>query len=428
MTDTAVDQSAASLLVFVHIPKTAGTTMRTVLGMNQPGESIRPLCNVFKGGGGLDRGWVKRLRDGDLPLDLSRARVVTGHFPLGICEYLPNYLAKEREVRSFTFLREPVDRSLSHYYRIRERREGSSRQPKYARSPLPSEPTLDDTLEAGFMHDNLQTRMLSGLPEPFGEVTEEMLERAKQNLSDGLFFFGLTERFDESLVLAKQRMGFRSILYRFGSDGASRRSLSPASGRVNPSRPRGDQIPRDLVEAAEACNRYDIELYRHAQDLFDSAPERGQVEFEIELAALHAAHSEGGIEVDEPAPNGFGGDDETWRMLLHARASLLRRELELARTTRNLEGSTPDVEPYAAEVAAAGIDASSPKPTSERTGSTNRKAGRSKSRAPGKATSQQKGARTKKARRRQSSTSEARPGAKRRKRRQRREESRSGSR
>ena len=101
------------------------------------------------------------------------------------------------------------------------------------------------------MHDNLQTRMLSGLPEPFGEVDDEMLERAKHNLRDGLVFFGLTERFDESLVLAKQRLGLRSILYRSNS-------------RVNTSRPRGDEIP-PTAASGRACNRYDTELYHYAR-------------------------------------------------------------------------------------------------------------------------------------------------------------------
>jgi len=46
-------------------------------------------------------------------------RLVRGHFPLGIREYLPNYLQKRKELHCFTFLREPADRTLSHYFAIR---------------------------------------------------------------------------------------------------------------------------------------------------------------------------------------------------------------------------------------------------------------------------------------------------------------------
>jgi Galactose-3-O-sulfotransferase len=296
-------------LVFVHVPKTAGTTLTSVLTMNAPGEESSQAGNVFKGSGGLKRGVTfKRLLERSGP-DLEGVRVVAGHFPLGLRDYLP----KERDLRCFTFLREPVDRTLSHYFAIRENREGWSQQGKYALSPLPPEPTLQDMLDGGYVHDNLQTRMLSGDPEPFGEVTEEMLERAKRNLRTELVFLGLTERFDESLVLAKRRRDLRAILYR-------------SDERVNATRPRGDAIPGELVKAAERCNRYDVELYRHACELFDDAPELDELEFQVEVEAFRAARPEGELDLDRPAPAGFGGDEEAWRMLLEARALLLRHE------------------------------------------------------------------------------------------------------
>src|SRR5262245_11315301 len=265
MADANVDtRSGPPLLVFVHIPKTAGTTLRTVLSMNEPGARSRALGNVFKGGGGISKTPIARLRDGKGP-DLTNVRLLRGHVPLGIREYLPRYLPQDRELRCFTFLREPVDRILSHYFAIR----GAGRG--YGLPPLTAAATLDDALEGGYLHDNLQTRMLSGLPEPFGEVDGEMLKQAKHNLREGLAFVGLTERFDESLVLAKQRLGLRTILH-------------DSNSRVNTSRPRGDEVPADLRRAAERYNRYDIRLYRYAQKLFDSAPERQESEFQVEAA------------------------------------------------------------------------------------------------------------------------------------------------
>jgi hypothetical protein len=317
MVDAASDgamRQRPELLVFVHIPKTAGSTFRGVLNANEPGARSRALPNVYKGGGGIDRGVVKRLRKGE-GRDLGGVALVRGHVPLGIREYLPNYLPKQRRLACFTFLREPADRMLSHYYAIRDRHEGREEPGRYAEASLPPGATLDDALEAGLVHDNLQTRMLCGDPEPFGEVTEEMLDRAKRNLSEELVFFGLTERFDESLVLAKRRLGLRVILYR-------------QSGRVNPERPRGKEIPAELRRAAERLNRYDSELYRHASELFDSALEPRDLEFEVELAALRAASTDGEPEVATPAPAGFGGDDEAWRMLVAATAKVQQSNWE----------------------------------------------------------------------------------------------------
>jgi hypothetical protein len=309
MADDAVERRGRDrppLIVFVHIPKTAGTTLRAVLSANEPAPRSRPLGNVFKGGGGLSPALIERLRDGRGP-DLRAVRLVRGHFPLGIRDYLP----KQRELRPFSFVREPAERTLSHYFAIRDVGGG------YALAPLAADATLDDALAGGYIHDNLQTRMLSGLPEPFGDVDDEMLERAKHNLRHELVFVGLTERFDESLVLAKQRLGLRSILYR-------------SSGRVNTARPRGTDVPEEVRRAAERCNHYDIELYRYAQQLFDTAVERQGLEFQIEVAALRAARADGEIALEAPSPPGFSGEQEAWRMLLQARASLLRVEFELA--------------------------------------------------------------------------------------------------
>jgi hypothetical protein len=305
-----------SLLVFVHIPKTAGSTFRGILGANEPGPRSRGLPNVFKGGGGIDRGAIKRLRKGEGP-DLAGVGVVRGHFPLGVREYLPSYLPKQRRLVCFTFLREPIDRTLSHFYAIRDRHEGREEAGKYSEAPLPTDATLEDALAGGYIQDNLQTRMLCGDPEPFGEVTEEMLERAKENLTGELAFFGLTERFDESLVLARRRLDLRTILYR-------------SSGRVNPERPRGDRIPAGLRRTAERCNRYDIELYRHARELFERELEPRDLEFEVELAALIAAREDGEAEVKTPVPASFGGNEEAWRMLVSATATTQRLEQQLA--------------------------------------------------------------------------------------------------
>ena len=156
----------------------------------------------------MDRLHIGKGPLGRSPRDLGSARILYGHVPLGIREYLPQHVAASRELRYFTFLRDPVDRMLSHFFAIRDRLQGVEEPGKYTLGALPKEPTLDDMLQRGYVHDNLHTRMLSGVPpEPFDEVTDEMLEQAKGNLRDGLVFFGLAERFDESLVIAKQRLG-----------------------------------------------------------------------------------------------------------------------------------------------------------------------------------------------------------------------------
>jgi predicted nucleic acid-binding Zn-ribbon protein len=299
------------LVVFIHIPKTAGTTLGMVLRMNEPPVRVRSLGNVFKGSGGFDRGPLGRLRaDGKAPV-LRGARIIKGHVPFGIREFMPD----DREVRYFTFLRDPVERMLSHYFQLRDNASDPNGRRAFGLPPLAPEATLKEVVDGGYLYDNLQTRMLSGLTEPVGEVTDEMLAHAKENLRQDFAVFGLVERFDESLVLLKQRLGYRNILYN--------------DIRVNQSRPRGSAVPAELVRTAEEANRYDRELYRYAQELFDGAPERDELEFPVEAAALRAAKGEGEIQVDGPPPPGFPGDEDVWQMLVEQRALLLRQSLKL---------------------------------------------------------------------------------------------------
>ena len=305
------------MLVFVHIPKTGGTTFRAILAENERPERIRAFPNVFKGSGGLDKAPMVQLRKArgllDKTLrDLDGTAILRGHVPLGVREYLPRYVPETREVHFLTFLREPVDRSVSHYFGICGRSR-SAPGTSVSRSQLPAEPSFEDLLRGGYMHDNLQTRMLSGDPEPFGQVDDAMLERAKRNLREGLACFGITERFDESLVVVKQRLHLSSILYQ-------------TRARLNPARPRGHEVPSEVLRAAKRCNRYDSELYRYACELFEAAAERQELEFGVELAALRAASADGEIAVETPAPEGFAGSHQEWQMLLGARAALLRAE------------------------------------------------------------------------------------------------------
>jgi hypothetical protein len=296
--------------------------------MNAGGEGIRPLGNVFQGGGGLNLEPLQRLQRARGPVsrwsrELAAAGVLTGHVPLGIRDYLPRRVVRS-EPRYLTMLRDPVDRTLSHYFHVRDKRVGE----KGPLPPLPPEPTMDDMLELGYLHDNVQTRMLSGVSEPFGDVTDAMLEGAKRSLGEELAFFGITERFDESLVLAKQRLGLLAI-------------LGDADARVNANRPRGDDVPQALVHAAERCNRYDIELYRFAWELFDGLPEREGLEFQVELAALRSARGEGNIEL---------GGGEEWRMLLEARTMLLRGDWERARSRASRSPTTAQEKALAGEL------------------------------------------------------------------------------
>lgn len=234
------------LLVFVHIPKTGGTTLNSMLahqytaqqtyevmmrGMSATTET--PLISFSK---------IRRLKRALKSRQLLR--VVHGHFDLSLEHFFP---ARARYV---TFLRDPVDRAISHYFHYR----GKPSDPIHdlaMRSSL-----IDWVSRAGLIEmDNGQTRRLAGeMARPFGTLTRQTLERAKANLRR-FAIVGLTERFEESQILLQRAFSWPACRY--------------------PARNVGDhsaaEFDPEVLQAIRDQNRFDIELYAFATELFDGA-------------------------------------------------------------------------------------------------------------------------------------------------------------
>jgi hypothetical protein len=286
------------LTVFIHIPKTAGTTLSGVLQTNCPPDAFWRLGNVFKGSAGADEGKLAQIQASGpkLAWKTRTMHVLAGHFPFGVREYLP------ADARYITLLRDPVARTLSQY------------SGALAEEAIPRDASFEDVLAAGtYIYDNLQTRMLCGDIAPFGPVTDEMLERAKENLRTEFLAFGLVDRFDESLVLFQRRLGLRSILY------VDQRVAS-----------RSRKVRDGFVEIAESFNRYDIELYRWACEHFDDELEGEGAELQLEVAALQRAHDGEAASGVPPPPATELSRGRMWKLLVASRAELLQRDHELA--------------------------------------------------------------------------------------------------
>jgi len=258
-----LDKGRIPLIIFVHIPKTAGRSMNKVLrrqygqeacysvgwGPDMPDGPSRHL-GVYVGAKlqpgdvwypeGL-RSSARRFRA--LPKDeRERIRVILWHMSFGLGKHLPlpsTYI---------TLLRKPVERVLSQYY--------YTAAPDETPGDADLHVHLSDRLEP-----NLQTRMLAG---PYADhmdqlpPTEELLEQAKRNLRS-CAMVGLAERFDETLLLLRKAFGWKMPFYR--------------RVNVNRSRPHTDQIAPETLARISADNAIDEELYRFACALFEQQVE-----------------------------------------------------------------------------------------------------------------------------------------------------------
>lgn len=240
--------------LFLHIPRTAGTTLNRLLERRFAPETVLSLYSRddFARNAVIDR---ERL---------AGLRLIEGHVLLSDYEAFTFY---DTPVRAFTFLREPVSRVISEYFFLRT----WPRQHLYG---LLNEPGMSLAAYVTSEHKllrykgaNFMTRVLSGL-DP-GAEPEAALERAKANLRDRFVCFGLTERFDESLLLLADVLGLTDLLY-------ERQNVLR--------RPEGKRATAEERALVAARNRLDAALYAFGTALFAERIAAGGQAFAARLA------------------------------------------------------------------------------------------------------------------------------------------------
>jgi len=263
--DPAETEPSAPAVLFLHVPKAGGTTLGEYV-YNQcraPQDQDEGLLNAgvlfvpygfFKEPGLEVPGYIRPM------LGRADLRAVVGHFWFGLHEHV------ERPWTYVTLLRDPVERvvSLYHYLKLEERMSLE----EFAASPPFREV------------DNDQVRRIAGADPEIGGCTREMLETAKENLRRHFAVVGVTERFDETLVLLDRRLGWT-------------KEVASYPRNVNPARGPTDSLPRPVVDAIRARNELDAELHRFAGEWMDDAIAAEGVNFHEELARRREAGASG---------------------------------------------------------------------------------------------------------------------------------------
>jgi hypothetical protein len=225
------------LIIFIHIPKTAGRTLRTVIRGQYRRQQI---CIASQTPGDPFRDYLS------LPAEQqAQIRIVQGHFPYGLHEHI------DRQAVYATMLREPIARVISYYRFVRDHPEHKNHATVMAKGL------------AGFIRetqsrqlDNAQLRYLAAAQDaPFGACTEAMLDEAIWRLDERFAAVGLVEAFDDSLLLMSRALGWRLPFYR--SINVSKHRLGDA------------ELSADLLDLLREYNRLDQRLYDYARQRFE---------------------------------------------------------------------------------------------------------------------------------------------------------------
>jgi len=230
------------VIIFTHIPRTAGTSLRLVIERNYKPERILQVYGDA----------IPRAAEFVAAQNLNNIQVVRGHIGFGVHEVLP-----EGEHEYITLLRHPYDRLVSLYrYILRDKGHFAHRQ--VVDMPFRKFVSSGVTAET----DNGMVRQLCGIEEyqqkpyadykvPFGTCGPEQLELALKNLEEHYTIVGIQERFGKFLDACRQRYEWRIPKSPPHANSTTRMQDPTPSGKV--------------VRSVMTFNMYDLLLWDYAR-------------------------------------------------------------------------------------------------------------------------------------------------------------------
>lgn len=249
---------SAKPLFFLHLPRTAGTTIDAIFARHFAPEEVLKVYDEQE----------YREHRAHSREELQKYKYITGH--LLLTSMAPPMFC-DTPVEVFTLLREPVGRLVSEYRFLRtwdknhlyqRLNEGQLSFAEYLRSS-------DHYLK--FRGKNFMTRCISGRGFSVDKHPVAALATAKKNLERVFLFFGLQERFTESLLMLGDMFGVKDLLH-------ERRNALKTDQQI--------PVSEDEIALAHELNRADLELYAFAQQLFEERVASRGVEFRQRVKAF----------------------------------------------------------------------------------------------------------------------------------------------
>ena len=280
------------LLVFVHLRKTAGSTIRFVMS-----RQFRRAEEMTINAPSVDA--ANQTWNAIAPEQRAGIKCVRGHFP-----FAPNLFAP-RAITCFTILRDPVERVASEYY-------FNLRNPemRFHAALTRDRITLDQFVNSERFAEihNTQTRMLAGTNA--SASPSELLDSAITNLRERMAVVGVSDRLDETLLLCRAIFGWRRLVYR--------------RVNVNPRRPPFETLAATTLATIERANSLDRSLYRCACARLDELMHEYHIS-DSEVIALQRISRIYGA-----ARRAIGWPRELWQ---EAQMAMARRRVALNRSS-----------------------------------------------------------------------------------------------
>lgn len=248
-----------SSAIVLHIPRTGGTTLRSVLSevygkkrvISFPDFPEPEQINQI-----LARVQLKRSRKVSKTPNNPLKEAYIGHVNYGIHQYLD-----EPHIPYITLLRDPVERAISLYFHKMERSQQiHPENPAHTQGYTPIADYFESRLNGQRANvANQQTTMIAGLAQRKGpSLNESMLsdsalfDRAVENIESSFVLVGITEMWDEFLLLASEILGWPEVHYV---------RQNAIKNRLHRS-----DYTAEMLDRLERANAVDIRLYNYAKE------------------------------------------------------------------------------------------------------------------------------------------------------------------
>lgn len=224
-------------LIFLHIPKTAGTTFREVLTQQFENDEITEIY----GSADFDQELVSSLGN-------TSQRLILGHFG-----WKMNYHQYVEGNSWITFLREPISRTVSHFLHFKR-----SKDPRHI-DLAEQYQSFPEFLTSKYAN-NWQCKRLGGGFYDESVSDKDCFKEALKNIDQRFEFVGVTEDFEKSLLLLAKKMKWRLPNYR--------------SRNKNKQSSLADELRNEFGKEVLERNAWDQKLYEHAKNRLDQETQK----------------------------------------------------------------------------------------------------------------------------------------------------------
>ena len=231
------------MIIYVHIPKTAGTTLRNMLEQYSGPDGLYAAYPGNIAGTSSLEAWQT------LPEEKKRSiKVLSGHYQVDVFDAAIDVQPKH----FITFVRNPIDRVISLY------KHSMAVDPNFRGSEISLLKFLLETDESIRVQvSNHQVRMIAGIS-PLEEITDAHVGCAIERIKRDFLFVGLSEFFQEDVEKLSTKLGVKL-------DDIGRRNVSPDR--------RGRQYYSSTeIRAIRSLNTLDFVLYEQLLALRNAPP------------------------------------------------------------------------------------------------------------------------------------------------------------